>query len=250
MHSIWMFGKKKLDVGKYEEYKEYMIQEEYDGRVWITLKAQGWTKLIHEMLDERIKSDFGLSPIKERWWANEYDDGRRKVITLFLVNDMFATIQWGWNFDYIPKITGNKCVWARTDKTIFAHTFRLSEEFVHGGEDGNRRKSVFGRLSFTKPEEFSKIVNEIDKAYSFVKKDIKAYYERTKGYDGMLSELEEICDDKYYCFLHPQNYLVKIGVEKHMGKTEKAVKQLKESEYPNEELKADFGKKTGLLLKW
>lgn len=248
MFRLLPFRKKHTDTDKYEEYKEYMSQEEGDGCIWITLKAQGWTRLIHEMLDERIKRDFELSPVKERCWANEYDSGRRKVISLFLVNDMCATIKWGWNFEYIPMITGSRCVWVRTDKSINTNTFRLSEEFVNGGEEGKQRKSVFGRFSFNKPEDFNKIIDEIDTAYNFVRKDIEDYFNKTSSYDGMLSELEEICGNSYYCFLHPQNYLVKIGVENYMGITEKAMKQLKESEYPNEELKADFGKKIGLPL--
>ena len=142
-----IFRKKQNIMQKYEEYKYFSdIEENANSSVrWISLKAEGWKKLTHEILDDCIAKDFGLHPIKERWWAGDYEDGRRKVISIFLVNDMFATIRWGWNFEYIPKISGSKCVWARTDKSIYMHTFRLPEEFINGQEDpGGYDKVVFG----------------------------------------------------------------------------------------------------------
>ena len=243
---------KTPDTTKYEEYKEYMDFSEYEGAGWITLRAAGWTKLIHEMLDSRFLADLNLKPIKERCWASDYDDGRRKVISLFLINDMYATIKWGWNFSYIPRISGNKCTWARTDKSIYIHTFRLSERFINGSNDHEGyEKVVFGRTSVSKPEEFiNRIVQDIDTAYQFVKKDMKSYYEKTATYDGMLSELENICENLYYSFVHPENYLVRIGVENYMGKKEKALEKFEKmcGAYfkDNEMLRAEYRKKLGM----
>ena len=232
---------------RHEDYLDYMNR--YDngsGYEWITLNSQGWTKLIHDMLDERILADFNLSPVKERCWAGAYDNGRRPVISMFPVNDMYATFEWGWNFEYIPRISGNKCVWARTDKSIYAHTFRLSDEFINGGKTEGHRESVFGRKNFKRPEEFDVIVEEIDHAYEFVKHDIKAYFEKTSKDSGMLSELESICDHKYYKFLHPENLPVKACLENRMGMIEKAREEFEEVTFRSDKLKEEYRKKIGL----
>ncbi len=231
---------------KYEDYLDYMSR--YDngsGFEWITLNSQGWTKLIHDMLDERILADFNLSPVKERCWARAYDNGRRPVISMFPVNDMYATFEWGWNFEYIPRISGNKCVWARTDKSIYAHTFRLSDGFINGGKTEGYKESVFGRMSFKKPEEFGRIVEEIDRAYRYVNKDIKAYFEKTSTDTGMLTELETIYEHKYYKFLHPENLLVKACLENRMGMIEKAREEFEEVTFRSDQLKEEYRKKIG-----
>lgn len=246
-----IFGKKQNIMKKYSEYKYYTDTNENANMRWIALKAEGWKKLTHEMLDDRIAEDFGLHRIKERFWASDYDDGRRKVISIFLVNDMYATIQWGWNFENIPKISGSKCVWARTDKSIYLHTFRLPQEFVNGKEypDGYE-KAVFGRSFYCKPEQFDNaIVEDLETAYEFVRKYIKVYFDKTKTYDGLLAELEDICGNMYYCFLHPDNYLVYLAVENQIGNREKAKKHFEMMDYfKDAELKAEYGRKIGIEI--
>lgn len=243
------FLKKQNIMEKYSEYKYYSDTYENADIRWITLKAEGWKKLTHEMLDERIAEDFGLHPVKERCWASDYDDGRRMVISIFLVNDMFATIQWGWNFEYIPKISGSKCVWARTDKSIYMHTFRLPNEFVNGRENHDGyEKAVFGRTFYRKPEQFDNaVVEDLETAYELVRNYIKDYFDKTKTNAGLLAELEDICGDGYYCFLHPVNYLVYLAVENHIGNREKAKKDFEMMGYfKDAELKAEYGKKIGI----
>lgn len=59
--------------------------------------------------------------------ANEYEEGKRRVLSFFGINDTYATLQWGWNFDFVPK--GTDAVWARTDKSIYTHIFEVSPDF-------------------------------------------------------------------------------------------------------------------------
>ncbi len=210
------------------------------------LNAQEWTEIIHDVLDDRMAEDFGLMPIKERCWASAYDNERRRVISLFMLNDMSATIKWGWNFAYIPRISGNKCVWARTDKSIYAHTFRLSEEFINGGATPGKRKSLFGRDGLNNSEGFGRIIEEIETAYKFVNDDIKTYFDKTDTDAGMLAELENICEQRYYRFIHPENRLVKICLENRMGQSEKARDEFEKVAFESEKLKADYGKRIGL----
>ncbi len=236
----------------YEEYKYYCDTNENDSVRWITLKTEGWKKLTHEMLDECIAEDFGLHPVKDCCWASNYDDGRRKVISIFLVNESYATIRWGWNFEYIPRISGSKCIWARTDKSIYMHTFRLPQAFINGREDHEcYEKAVFGKTFYCKPEQFdSAIVEDLETTYEFVKDHIKDYFDETKTYAGMLSELEDICKSKYYSFIHADNNLVYIAVENYLGNKEKAKEDFEKVQYFEnaEELKAEYGKKIGIEL--
>ncbi len=241
-----LFQKKKTDLTKFEEYKEYMSYYENKNTEWISFNAQGWSRLIHERLDERIAKDFDLHPIKDRCWASDYIDGRRKVITLELLNNNFATLKWGWNFEDIPRITKDKCEWARTDKSIYAHTFRVSEEYINGTGNGSHRKSVFGRSNFRKPEDFNKIIEEIDTAYEFVKGDIKIYFEQTYTEAGLLSELEDICNSRYYNFAHPENHLIKVYLEYRMDEKDKAMKDLEKVSFSSEKLKKEYLKKAGM----
>ena len=233
--------------GSRSEYVREMAHETDKSAEPRQLNAQEWTEIIHDVLDVRMAEDFGLMPIKERCWANSYDDNeRRRVISLFMLNDMSATIKWGWNFAYIPRISGNKCVWARTDKSIYAHTFRLSEEFINGGATPGKRKSVFGRDGLNNSEGLGRIIEEIETAYKFVNDDIKTYFDKTGTDAGMLAELENICEQRYYRFIHPENRLIKICLENRMGQSEKAIDEFEKVAFESEKLKADYGKRIGL----
>ena len=232
----------KVNDSKFESQKEIKTCDEPR-----QINAQEWTKIIHDVLDGRIAEDFGLIPVKERCWASEYDNNeRRRVISLFMLNDMFATIKWGWNFAYIPRISCNKCVWARTDKSIYTHTFRLSEEFINGGATKGKRESVFGRDGFNNSEDIGRIIEEIETAYKFVNDDIKTYFDKTSTDNGMLTELENICGQRYYRIMHPENRLVKICLENRMGQSVMARDEFEKVVFSSEKLKADYEKRIGL----
>ena len=62
----------------------------------------------------------------------------------------------------------------------------------------------------------------------------------------MLSELESICDHKYYKFLHPENLPVKACLENRMGMIEKAREEFEEVTFRSDKLKEEYRKKIGL----
>ena len=100
------------------------------------------SNLWDKMHENKIKDEFNLIPIKNGCWADAYNDGRRRVISLFHLNTSFATFKWGWNFEYIPHYT-SKITWCRTDKSIYTHTFELSPKFINRKENNY---TVFGKF--------------------------------------------------------------------------------------------------------
>ena len=152
MFNILNFFKKKSNP-LYDDFKPFLSDEKY---IW--LKSEGWYKLIHYLFDDKIKDEFNLIPIKNGCWADVYNDGRRRVISLFHINTSFATFKWGWNFEYIPHYT-SKITWCRTDKSIYTHTFELSPKFINRKEENY---TVFGKFE-SKYKNNSKYIGIIDK---------------------------------------------------------------------------------------
>lgn len=85
-------------------------------------------KIIKEFLTPIIEKELHLKQVSDYVWANNYNDlGMRKVLSLYFMNNSYATLKWGWNFEFIPKSVGSKLVWAKTDKSIYTHIFEFSE---------------------------------------------------------------------------------------------------------------------------
>ncbi|MDE6110929.1 MAG: hypothetical protein K2F65_03315, partial [Eubacterium sp.] len=114
-----------------EKYQEFLVTSfSIDGKpIGVNLSSAGWKFLIKETLTPIIEKELNMKQISDYVWASDYEDGKRKVLSFFLINDAFATLKWGWNFNFIPKIVGNKAVLARTDKSIYTHTFEVSPDF-------------------------------------------------------------------------------------------------------------------------
>ncbi|MBR1815254.1 MAG: hypothetical protein IJ763_00985 [Lachnospiraceae bacterium] len=227
----------------YNLYKPYL----YDNDRHIYLNSEGWTKLIHQSFDKIIEDNFGMHPIKERCWADNYKDGRRRVISIFLVNDMFATLKYGWNFNYIPRTDGRKKIsWCRTDKTIYTHTFKLSEDFINYNQ--KKRKSVFGRNGYTNdPSGFNLLMKEHKTAWDTIYPEIFDYYEKTSTYEGLLNNLRELKKSGYYNLINSGNHIVYIFVEKYTGNDIQAEKDFEELQFYDEQTKNDFYKKLQMV---
>lgn len=67
----------------------------------------------------------------------------RKVLSLYFINNSYATLKWGWNFEFIPKSVGSKLVWAKTDKSICTHIFEFSEAFYNSDYTDNKKKEAY-----------------------------------------------------------------------------------------------------------
>lgn len=236
--------------------------------VSLNLSAAGWKRLIRENLTPLIEKQLQMKQIGDYIWATEYEDGRRKVLSLFKINNAYATFQWGWNFDFVPRITkGNRVVWARTDKSVYPHIFEVSEDFsgyaVAGGMQnaGKRRQnSLIGRFRAATNKKKNARKKTIISRYGIDVKNlekglrekikqhkevffyllplIKAYYQETASYKDILIRIEQDMQINYYLLINNDSIIAYPFIEKRIGMQEKAMRDFEKIPFADEKLKA------------
>ena len=112
---------------EFDKYKDYLIscwmpehEAEHSTR---HLMVAGWNMLLDEVFSPLIEKELGMRYIGNRVWVDDYSKHRRKVLSLFQQTDLDGSFRWGWNYDFVPKISGGKAVYVRTDKSVFTHFF-------------------------------------------------------------------------------------------------------------------------------
>lgn len=253
-----------------EEYQKFLVNNKKPG-VWpksLDLSAEGWKLLIRENLTPLIEEKLQMRQIGDYIWASEYEDGRRKVLSLFKINDAFATFQWGWNFDFVPRITpGKRIVWARTDKSVYTHIYEVSEEFsgyAVGGKKqsaGKLRQNNFikilrGVRNKKQDAREMTIISRYDIDIKNLEKGLKErikqhksvflhllpliieYYQDTATYEKILVRIEQNMQINYYCLINRDIMIVYPFIEKRMGMQEKAFRDFEALQFADENLKA------------
>lgn len=129
-----MFLKRPVETALLDQYEQFLTNNFNPGvpPLHLDLTAEGWRLLVRENLTPMIEEKLQMRQIGDYIWADGHVDGKRRVLSFFKINDAYATFQWGWNFDFVPKASGNKAVWARTDKSVYVHIFELSSDFYDG----------------------------------------------------------------------------------------------------------------------
>ncbi|MBD5470080.1 MAG: hypothetical protein HDR19_02880 [Lachnospiraceae bacterium] len=247
-----------------EKYQRFLVNHTKPGiePKSLDLSAEGWKLLIRENLTPLIEEKLQMRQIDDYIWASEYADGRRKVLSLFKINDAFATFQWGWNFDFVPRITsGNRIVWARTDKSVYTHIFELSEDFsgyaVPKKEKKNHSfKSLFvvrnkkqNARDMTIISRYGIVIKNLEKALNERIKQHKSvflhllplimeYYEATATYEEILIRIEQDMQINYYRLINSDSMIVYPFIEKHMGMREKALRDFEAISFADEKIKA------------
>ena len=112
---------------EFEKYKKYLISTwlpEYEAEhTERDLMVEGWNMLLDEVFSPLIAKELGMRYLGNRIWADDYCNHRRRVLSLFQQTDLGGSFKWGWNYDFIPKMSAKKAVYVRTDKSIFTHFF-------------------------------------------------------------------------------------------------------------------------------
>ena len=245
-----------------EKYQGFLINHTKPGvqPVSLDLSAEGWKLLIRENLTPLIEEKLQMKQIGDYVWASEYADGRRKVLSLFKINDAYATFQWGWNFDFVPRITaGNRIVWARTDKSVYTHIFELSEDF--SGYAVPRKKYHFLNSFFTvrnkkqRAREMTIIsrygidIKNLEKGleeritqhksvFRHLLPLIMDYYQATATYEDILLRIEQNMQINYYRLINSDSMIVYPFIEKRMGMSEKALCDFEALPFADEKIKA------------
>ena len=101
---------------EFDKYKDYLIsnwmpehEAEHSTR---HLMVAGWNMLLDEVFSPLIEKELGMRYIGNRVWVDDYSKHRRKVLSLFQQTDLDGSFRWGWNYDFVPKISGGYDSWS------------------------------------------------------------------------------------------------------------------------------------------
>lgn len=228
-----------------EEYQKYLVNFTMPGYKprWYALSADGWKLLIRENITPLIEEKLQMRQIGDYIWADEYKDGKRRVLSFFLINDMYATFQWGWNFDFVPK--GKNAGWARTDKSICTHIFEVSQDFYDSKRD--RKKIVIGRydIDVKKPEKaLRKKVDQHKRAFLHLLPLMIEYYRVTSTYEDIIKRIDYNMESAWYRFVNSGDLMIsKAFIEKRMGLQDQAQQDFDKILFSDEKIKDAYLKK-------
>ena len=213
---------------------------------------EGWKLLVQENLTPIIEDKLQMRQIGDYIWADDYEDGKRRVLSFFKINNAYATFQWGWNFDFVPKISGNKAVWARTDKAVYTHIFELSPDFYDSEYDSVRKKkkardkTIVSRynIDIKNPEKgLAEKIKQHQKVFCHLLPLITEYYHATASYEGILKKIDENKKSTYYRFINSDSLISQAFIEKRLGMQEKALRDFEELPFFSESIREEYYKK-------
>lgn len=177
---------------EFEKYKKYLISTwlpEYEAEhTERDLMVEGWNMLLDEVFSPLIAKELGMRYLGNRIWADDYCNHRRRVLSLFQQTDLGGSFKWGWNYDFIPKMSAKKAVYVRTDKSIFTHFFENIWENHNKIVEGKCQKAdmTFNRC-YIDSADFENSMRQRVKAYEaafyYTLPLIRSFYEETKTYE-------------------------------------------------------------------
>ena len=247
-----------------EKYQDFLINHTKPGvqPVSLDLSAEGWKLLIRENLTPLIEEQLQMKQIGDYVWASKYADGRRKVLSLFKINDAYATFKWGWNFDFVPRLTaGNRIVRARTDKSVYTHIFELSEDFsgyavpqkqnhflkslftVRNKKQRARERTIISRYGIdikNLEKGLEERITQHKSVFYYLLPLIMEYYQATATYEEILIRIEQDMKINYYRLINSDSMVVYPFIEKRMGMSEKALCDFEALIFADEKIKAKF----------
>ncbi|MCM1251754.1 MAG: hypothetical protein NC321_02960 [Clostridium sp.] len=229
-----------------DKYREFLVDNtrpEFQ-TTHLTLNAEGWKLLIRENLTPLIEEKLHMRQISDYIWANEYEDGKRKVLSFFFPSsDIAATFKWGWNFDFVPKYSGGKITWAKTDKSIYTHIFEVYPESYQGTKD----KITMARHNIDikgLERRLDERISHHKYVFSRLLPYITEYYDSVDSYAQILNRIERDMENSYYRLINGAcSYVTKAFIEKRMGMHEKALQDFEELNFTSEKVRDAYLKK-------
>lgn len=216
------------------------------------ISSDEWKALIKEFLTPIIEKELHLKQVADYVWANNYNNfGMRKVLSLYFINNSYATLKWGWNFKFIPKSVGSKIVWAKTDKSIYMHIFEFSEAFYNSDYTDNKKKEAYAKTIVSRicyynnniETGIENIIRHHQEAFWLIVPAIKEYYHSTETLQEVLNRININMNHWYYSFMNPELEIIKVFVEYRLGQKEKAVIDFENICFQSEEVKNQYKKK-------
>lgn len=222
----------------FDMYRNYQCADAVD---YVSLTPTGWKMLFSEVLSPIIEKELGLKYLGGYTWAGEYYNHRRKVLKLFLINRAYATFQWGWNFDFVPKQSGNRLVYARTDKSVGLHIFEMSEDFYnHTKNRGKTIISSFGGKTNCYQDSIVKMAQSYVDAFYYLLPLIKEYYQRTDTYDMILRNMDALYDNMYFRTMTDNLLVTKVFVEYYLKWYDVAMKHFNALGFEDDDIKDKY----------
>lgn len=249
-----MLVKKPAEKALLAKYEKFLVNNFKPGiaPAHLNLNVEGWKLLVQENLTPMIGDKLQMRQIGDYIWADDYVDGKRRVLSFFKINDAYATFQWGWNFDFVPKTSGNKAVWARTDKAVYTHIFELSPDFYDSKDDSVRKKkkardkTIVSRynIDIKNPEKgLSEKIKQHQKVFSHLLPLMMEYYRATISYEGILKKIDENMENSYYRFINSDSLISQAFIEKKMGMQEKALCDFEKIPFFSASIREEYLKK-------
>ncbi|WP_455528831.1 hypothetical protein [Huintestinicola sp.] len=235
-----------MDFEKYKKYLQNNWLPEYrDIYTTRDLSAEGWTMLMEEVFSPLIEKELGMKYMGNRVWADDYCCHRRRVLSLFLQTVSSGSIKWGWNFDFVPKLSAGKAVYARTDKSIFTHIF----ENCHYNHDDSvvfKSEMIFDRFTIDTADYEKSMQKKIDQhinAFYLTLPLIKTFYTETKTYEQTIEMIDSLLNHLYYRLIEGnQLYLAYLFLQQYVGMGEDNEKNICKL-FDNESTRESFIKK-------
>lgn len=233
---------------KYKEFqRKPMSPDEEITNVWLTFN--GWKLLLDETLSPLIEKELEMRYLGGYIWATDYENNMRRVLKVFIINEGFACFKWGLNFKFVPKRSGNKSVYARTDKSIHLHTICAPFYFSYRIDDytqervEKRNRIIFSSMGGS-IESFEESIEQMKLAHIKVFRntlpEIKKYFSKTNTYDEILDLIMSNCNGKYI-FSEPE--LAAVFIKRYLGMVNEAEDHFQRLNFENDEIKNETYKK-------
>ena len=244
-----------MDFEKYKIHLYNTFMPEYrDLYSERELKVDGWNMLLDEVFSPIIKKELGMRYIGNRIWADDYCNHRRRVLSLFQQTDLGGCFRWGWNFDFVPKMSARKAVYARTDKSLYTHFFENCHS-NHNGEDekfSKKSEMFFDRCNIDSSDfenSMNKKIKEHTDAFYLTLPLINSFFNDTETYEQTIKMIDTLLDDDYYRLIQG-NYLclTKIFLQQYIGTGENNEENLR-ALFGNDSMRDSFLKKFSAIPK-
>ncbi len=233
----------------FEKYKNYMfnpwLPEYQDKHSERDLMVAGWNIFLDEVLSPLIEKELGMRYIGNRIWADDYCKHRRRVLSLFQQTDLGGSFKWGWNYDFVPKLSGEKAVYVRTDKSVFTHFFENVHE-NHNKTVIKKEAMFFDRCNIDIADfenSMEQKVKEHTNAFYTTLPLIKSFYDETETYEQTVEMMYTLFKSNYYRLIQGHYlYLTKIFLQQYIEPNENNEKDLREF-FANDSTRESFLKK-------
>lgn len=211
--------------------KKLLGKEPEPSSVWLT--PTEWKVLMDEVLSPLMEREPGLAYLGGYTWAGPWEDHRRKMVRVFLINQSFGTLQWGWSLDFVPHIAGNGLAWHRTDKSARQDVWEVSPDFVKG--TGRARETTTFGAAPRGSGGLEAIRAEHRRAFQTLLPLMRAYYAQTDTPEKLLRRVRARMADRYFQFVEgvPQTICAAF-LAAALGQSEEARTLLEQLDFPEE----------------